>query len=659
MARRLMHRRELSKALLATATGAALLPTAANGQPCMAPCYPQTPAEASAGVTPADPTYPPYNVKRYGAAGDGKTDDTRAIQTAIDVQNNWQVYSAALGNKSNPGPDFAQGGEVYLPGGRYRISRPLLLAPNITLRGACAIRHYGTNYSGSGQLVTVIEAMPTFPRNAYMIDSGIWRLKNQRTGAAVKPYRVTAADDIFNRGADADNAVCNFMQSMTVADLQLDGASTAFGGIRIQGAAFFDIDGVGIIGTRYAGFAFYACFEFSLGRVLAVAPIPLLICSCESMMQDAGECELYAKPTPAWTAGNQPLIDRVFYSFADQVGSWYGLTLKAILVQWSVNVTLGYLSANAGNVGIELYRANVNILHWENEYTRGGVLFLLRKSACRCDGLSTKSRDPLSTGDAFSRLVIREPALISCSTSFTPLSGEARSAFEVQIHNLKPEPDPILGVGTALSNLNLTRIFPADALIDLYASPSGAPSLAGLARTSPTTLDGAMAFIANNPHIRSWRINLTVAQTHTLSSAHSLRNVDVSIVKNSGSDPTIAVHAPLTLINSRLALEFCRLSSNQPAMLLAQGIVNLEVSSASIIIADGSALIAAADNTSAKVIASGFSPAISFGAGSGMCSGGRNGYVAYEDCFANPSVSGTFALEALTSGRVFGSHTRL
>jgi hypothetical protein len=83
------------------------------------------------------------------------------------------------------------------------------------------------------------------------------------------------------------------------------------------------------------------------------------------------------------------------------------------------------------------------------------------------------------------------------------------------------------------------------------------------------------------------------------------------------------------------------------------------VSSAAIVIADGSALVAAADNASAKVIASGFSPAITFGAGSGMCSGGRNGYLAYEDCFANPSVSGTFALEAVTSGRVFGSHTRL
>lgn len=655
---RLIHRRDLSKALLASATGAAVSPSA-PAQTYASPCYPQTPVEAAAGVMPTNFGYPPYNVKRYGAAGDGKTDDTTAIQTAIDVLNNWQVYSSALGNKFTPGPDFAQGGEVYLPGGRYMISKPLLLAPNIQLRGACSIRHYGTNYSGSGQLVTVIEAARAFPANAYLIDNGIWRLKHEHSGAALKPYRVTAADDIFNRGsADVDAAGCNFMQSMTVRDMQLDGAGIAFGGIRIQGAAFFDIDGVGVVGTQYSGFAFYACFEFSLGRVMAVAPIPLLICCCESMMQDAGECELYANPTPAWTAANQALINSVFYSFGDQVGSWYGLALKAIIVQWSLNVTFGYLGAHSGNLGIELYRANVNILHWENEYTRGGVLFLLRKSACRCDGLSTKSLIPLSTGDGTSRLVIREPALISCSASFTPLEGESRSAFEVQIHNLKPQPDPTLGVTANLSNTN-TRIFPGDAVVDLYVSSSGIASVAGLSDASPTTIDGAMTFIANNSHIRMWRINLAGGQTHTLSSAHSLHNLDVSLVKSGGIDPAVLVNAPLLLVNSRLELAFCRLRSTQSAMFLARGIVNLEMNSASIVIPAACVLVAAAHDASAKVIASGFAPTITFEPGSGMCSGGSNGYLAYEDCFASPSVTGTFALEAVTSRRVALGHTNL
>ena len=46
--------------------------------------YPQTTGEAAAGVTPTYYYYPPGNVLRYGAAGDGSTDDTTAFQAALD-----------------------------------------------------------------------------------------------------------------------------------------------------------------------------------------------------------------------------------------------------------------------------------------------------------------------------------------------------------------------------------------------------------------------------------------------------------------------------------------------------------------------------------------------------------------------------------------------
>ncbi|MGW0015754.1 glycosyl hydrolase family 28-related protein [Streptomyces tendae] len=55
------------------------------------------------------------NVKDYGAQGDGVTDDTVALQTALD--------------------DCPMGGIVYLPAGGYRTSAPLTIPPAVTLMG--------------------------------------------------------------------------------------------------------------------------------------------------------------------------------------------------------------------------------------------------------------------------------------------------------------------------------------------------------------------------------------------------------------------------------------------------------------------------------------------------------------------------------------------
>jgi Right handed beta helix region len=49
--------------------------------------YPRTPAEIAAGVTPTSYIYPPGNVLRYGAVGNGVFDDTNAISAALRVVN--------------------------------------------------------------------------------------------------------------------------------------------------------------------------------------------------------------------------------------------------------------------------------------------------------------------------------------------------------------------------------------------------------------------------------------------------------------------------------------------------------------------------------------------------------------------------------------------
>ncbi len=58
-----------------------------------------------------------FDIRAYGAIGDGKADCTRAIKAAIDAANE------------------AGGGTVYLPRGRYLVSDTLVIPPRVSIRG--------------------------------------------------------------------------------------------------------------------------------------------------------------------------------------------------------------------------------------------------------------------------------------------------------------------------------------------------------------------------------------------------------------------------------------------------------------------------------------------------------------------------------------------
>lgn len=86
---------------------------------------PLTSAEVDAGVRPVSHAYPAGNVKRYGAAGNGVSDDTAAIQAAI---------SQAV----------ALGAPVWFPPGRYRVTSGFVIARAISIYGE------GTPSGGTG-----------------------------------------------------------------------------------------------------------------------------------------------------------------------------------------------------------------------------------------------------------------------------------------------------------------------------------------------------------------------------------------------------------------------------------------------------------------------------------------------------------------------------
>lgn len=81
-----------------------------------------------------------YNVKQYGAAGNGTTDDTTAINAAITAAN-------------------ATGGVVFLPPGTYKISSPLNLSTaNVSLKGAGASSIIQPSASFAGSNIVNITA---------------------------------------------------------------------------------------------------------------------------------------------------------------------------------------------------------------------------------------------------------------------------------------------------------------------------------------------------------------------------------------------------------------------------------------------------------------------------------------------------------------------
>ncbi len=86
--------------------------------------YPQTSAESTAGVTPTNYEYEPGNVLRYGATGDGVTDDTTEIENAISSNST-----------------------IYVPSGTYIVSSELVLTSSKTIYGdgaASIIKNSGT-----------------------------------------------------------------------------------------------------------------------------------------------------------------------------------------------------------------------------------------------------------------------------------------------------------------------------------------------------------------------------------------------------------------------------------------------------------------------------------------------------------------------------------
>lgn len=661
--------------------------------------YPQTLYEQRAGITPVNYQYPPGYVDRYGTnSAPGSTDMTQAVQNAVNALNNWDVFANVSPNKGVQGPDTMQGGIVQFGPAVYAISNTIRLAPNVYLKGTVGGR--ATNPQApavggaSGAPYSVIQALPAFPTDQFMVDTATWRTTQENGQPVVAPYRVVKYNDQMLVGSNIDSNP--IVTNCGILDITLDGVGIAFGGYRAQNIFYARSNNFQIYRVAYSGITFLSGFEHTLGWGYIDAPIGLYLETHESFMQDSGELTIYSQASTSWTSANQTIINNGFYqsSFASRVGTqWGGLTLKEVMIS-CVQATFGFFGGNVGNVGFDVNTGRVGIDHWENEYTgqsgQGGgsanALFLLtNQSRVTCYHLSTKCQCPLSTGDSDSQLIIMNPKFIQPSAgnlSFTPFNGETSSTFEVQIHNPIMQDADLGATNFDFSVINQSRVYDSvlaangatPVFYNLQASTSGNANSAGLGGV-PGTVDGCLAFIANNPQNKYWNISLAGGQTHTITQAHSITGATIRFSRNGGaSAPLLGMTVSPILTNCEIQLGQVNLTGwTTAAAFLVDGtfLMKFPIGNAiapGINIPAGLALVGCAQgfNHTVEVTILGNDSQVSFGAGSAIVnmvdsSGGGSNRMIYKDNWTvgEATLTGTPLLEATPSGFVNVLHSSM
>src|SRR5262249_38855936 len=100
-----------------------------------------------------------YNVKDYGAAGDGTTNDTAALQAALNA-------AAATVNG-------VSGGVVFIPRGAYIVTSPLTVASRVSVVGAGATTATIRTTTNNIDILQVIGTSGTHKSQVYFRDFGL------------------------------------------------------------------------------------------------------------------------------------------------------------------------------------------------------------------------------------------------------------------------------------------------------------------------------------------------------------------------------------------------------------------------------------------------------------------------------------------------------
>jgi hypothetical protein len=143
------------------------------------------------------------SVKDFGAVGDGVTDDTAAIQAAINAVApfTWQGTTRAT-------ELAAGGGTVFFPQGNYRITSKIRLAPNLSLVGVGHTNFFNSGSSGSNQnRSAIIVDYPAAAYTDYAFDTANYNASGVRVS-----NRIVG-------GEESSNGTAAFCEGIVIQDI--------------------------------------------------------------------------------------------------------------------------------------------------------------------------------------------------------------------------------------------------------------------------------------------------------------------------------------------------------------------------------------------------------------------------------------------------------
>jgi hypothetical protein len=201
--------------LALTAQAAPVSPSSGRTAVYVESTYGQVQTKTSAGVVRNLSFENVYNVKDYGATGDGSTDDAAAIQAALD-----------LASSTNPGS------VLFIPAGTYKVSSELEIkgsvwiqaAPGATIRrGSSSMQYLIKNFNASYG--------PTLygGRGGIRITGGIWDGDGGNLTGNITVIIVAHAKGVIIEGATVRNVrdwhgiELNSSQDVTVRNCTIEG----------------------------------------------------------------------------------------------------------------------------------------------------------------------------------------------------------------------------------------------------------------------------------------------------------------------------------------------------------------------------------------------------------------------------------------------------